>query len=293
MNSRTNNSSMSDWNTVTNWNDISWNNHDATQWWVWKSPIFKTGWINSLPYVEFDWSNDILKISSAADINNDWDCYANKTFKEKSFAIVLKTGQDVTSTQVIYEQWWNATWYNFAIKDWEIWAWIHNKSDSSYSCTDYSDTDSNYYYQRDSWNKFKSVKLDEAIPNTVYYIMIVQDSTHIDWNWNLIDSMNKLQIFLNGKLVMESNHVDPQPEHHLIWLWAVNEATVYPWNNNTETCNECDYFKWWIWEFISWNHALTKNEVRWIQNYFIDKWLGWKQNIEYNIIDTSIKEYNF
>jgi hypothetical protein len=103
--------------------------------------------------------------------------------------------------------------------------------------------------------------------------------------------MNKLQIFLNGSLVSETDHVDPQPEHHKIWIWAVNEYTVYPWNNATENCSECSYFKWWIWEFMSWNYALSKAEVRWIHNYLLERWLGWKQSVEYSVINTDIDKY--
>jgi hypothetical protein len=92
---------------------------------------------------------------------------------------------------------------------------MYNQADSTYANTDFSPTDSTYYFEWDSGHKFKSVLLDSALPETVYYITIVQDSTH-NINGVLKDDMNKLQIFLNGALVSEINHVDPQPEHHKI-----------------------------------------------------------------------------
>lgn len=293
----TDNSSYIEWSSIPRWEDLSWNNHDLYQNNSNDRPKLRLAKINKLAMVEFDWVNDILHLDSHKDINNDNICWTDLVYKEKSYAIVLKTWDDVTSQQVIFEQWWQATWYNFVVANWKIYAWIHNKATVPwYTC--FYDSEQ----VRDPWHKFKSVELDEALPNSVYYIMIVQDSTNIDEYWNYIDSMNKLQIFLNWRLVMETDHVDPQPEHHLVWVWAVREWNVRPWPpyNTIEAwdgewwCDdECLHFKWWIWEFISWNHPLSKNEVRWIQNYFIEKWLGWKKNIEYNIINTHVKEYNF
>lgn len=270
---------------ISTWRDLA-NGHDAVGW----SPTYIQNWINWHPYIKFDGINDVLDIPTHEDINNNGNNYAEVVFKEKSFSIVLKTWTDVNSTQVIYEQWGQATGYSFTIHNWSIYAWIHNKSNASYSNTDFSSSDSNYYFERDSGHQFKSVELDEALPETVYYITIVQDSTHSK-NGVFLDNMNKLQIFLNGSLVSETDHVDPQPEHHKIWIWAVNEYTVYPWNNATETCFECSYFKWWIWEFMSWNYALSQAEVRGIHNYLLEKWLGWKQSVEYSVINTDIDKY--
>ncbi|MBT3852472.1 hypothetical protein HOF65_00205 [bacterium] len=50
--------------------------------------------------------------------------------------------------------------------------------------------------------------------------MIVQDSTHKNETGNptIDDANNKLKIYLNGELASETDHVDPQPEHHLAGL---------------------------------------------------------------------------
>jgi len=295
-----NNSWINNWDNISTWKDLS-SNHINAQSSSWDEAIFITGAINKKPALKFNNSLFQLPYDSSNNdnnekhvlINNDNDIYANRTYKEKSFAIVLKTWLDVTTDQTIYEQWWQATWYNFMIHNWNIYAWIHNKADSSYSNTDYSSTDSTFYYTWDSWNKFKSINLWEALPETVYFIQIIQDSTHLIDNWtphpDNIDTQNKLQIYLNWNLVMEQNHVDPMPEHWKAWIWAVNEYSVEPWSPfNTINNTKWKFFKWEIWEFISWNHALSVEEVRWVQNYFVNKWLGWVESVRHNIIETDV-----
>jgi len=291
---------------VSKWIDLS-NNHINAEASSWDEAIFIKDGINNkptlkfnnslfqLPYDNFD--QDTKELHTL--INNDWDCYAQKTYKEKSFAIVLRTWEDITTDQTIYEQWGQATGYNFMIHDWNLYAWVHNKADDTYNCTDYSSTDDTFYYEWDNdwtWDhRFKSVNLGEILPETVYFIQIVQDSTHLIDNWtpkpDTIDEQNKLQIYLNWNLVMDQDHVDPMPEHWKAWIWAVNEYSVEPWSPfNTINDTKWKYFKWEIWEFISWNHALSKEEVRWVQNYFVDKWLGWIESVRYNLIDTEINQ---
>ena len=154
----------------------------------------------------------------------------------------------------------------------------------------------------DSWHKFKSVNLWEVVPDNVYFIMVVQDSSHTweSWSETTDDLNNTLKIYVNWNLASEANHVDPQAEHHLAWIWAVNEWNVRPWDSNPIQswdwqwwCDtQCLFFEWMIWELISWNHALNKTEIEWIQNYFEEKWLQEASNINYNTIDINIKNYN-
>jgi hypothetical protein len=92
---------------------------------------------------------------------------------------------------------------------------------------------------------------------------------------------------------MEQDHVDPQIEHpNYIWMWAINDDTVRASDNHavnwTWEKDFQEYFNWWIWEFISRNHALTLEEVRWVNNYFIDKWLGWVESVRHNIVETKV-----
>jgi len=289
----TNNSTINDWNPVTNWSNLA-NNWDAIENTSNQNPKYKENSINWLWWVQFDWVDDLLIVNNNELLNNDDDNYSQFSYDKKSFALTFKTWDNVNSDQVIYEQWWAATWYNFVIHDWNLYAWIHNKADNSYPNTDFSSSDSTFHFEWDSWHQLKSVNLWEILPDTIYFIMIVQDSTHM-WETgdeNIDDSMNKLQIYLNWILVNEIDHVDPQPEHWKIWLWNINEWSIEPWSGNTISQFANMPFEWYIWEFISWNHALGFNEVLWIQNYFMQKWLWKYSNVVYDNIETSITKYN-
>jgi len=300
----TNNSWMTDGDLIAQWNDLSWNWNNAFQSTSTYQPQYVVQW--NMAWVQFDWTDDRFLFNHNALLNNDNDCYAQFAYSEKSFAIVLKTWLDVTRDQVVFEQWWQATWYNFMIHNWDLYAWIHNKADDTYSCTDFSWSDSSFHFPRESWHQYKSVNLWEILADRVYFIMVVQDSSHIWETWNdaIDDANNTLKIYLNWKLASSAEHIDPQPEHHLAWMWSVNERNVRP-RDTTESTNtikswdwqwwcdtQCLFFEWLIWEFVSWNYALSKNEVSGIQNYFTQKWLWWIWNIEYNTIEIDIDEYN-
>lgn len=318
---------INDWDTVSVWKDlatVNWEQNAVAKSTIWQAtqytsnlPTFSDNGLNLLPMVQFNWTDQMLAMDLNSDINNDWDDKSQLYFMEKSFAIVFRTWEDITNRQMVYEQWWAATWYNFMIENGDVWAWIHNIAcrfnynwcTINYADTKFSNTDSNFYWEWDTSHKFKSVNLWEVRPNTVYFVMIVQDSTHInrthvniidDIKENLtthnkyIDSQNRLKIYLNWVLVNETDHVDPQPEHSYWALW-----NIYRWNVSAVTKTDIDdvnssdkvYFKWWIWELISRNHALTQNEITWVQNYFSQKWLGGKKSIRYDIIETNIKEF--
>lgn len=311
------NSTLTNWQTISTWKNIaeSWvanfvNKNTVNTWrtiqYSSNLPIYNETWINLKPMVEFNWVDQMMAIDSNWLLNNDRDWYANRVYMEKSFALVFKTSDDITNPQVIYEQWWAATWYNFYIQDGNVWAWVLNYGDSSYLETDYSWTDTNYYFVWDTWHKQKSVKLDEVRPNTIYFIMVVQDSTHLNRTTRpiiedikdkrYIDDQNRLKIYLNWVLANETDHVDAMPEHFYAWIWNVFAWSVTPAKTTLTLFDDIwasnkAYFKWWIWELISRNHALTENEIRGVQNYFSQKWLWGKASIRYDIVESTIKEF--
>ena len=256
-------------------------------------PRFNIDWLNWKPMVEFNWVDQMLAMDVNIKINTDRNIFINPssndpacskpehTFKEKSFAIVFKTSDDIINSQMVYEQWWQATWYNFIIEWWEVWAGIHNTAIYSI-CTWRT------YPSWPTWHKFKSVSLWTVLPNTIYFVMVVQDSS------NSIPSQNKLKIYLNWFLVNQTDYVYPQPEHLYWWLWNVyylNVSWKTWWVFRDYIAWHKAYFKWWIWEIISRNHALSENEIRWVQNYFSQKWLWGKSSIRYDIVETTIKEF--
>lgn len=250
--------SLADWNSVSNWYDISWNSLNWYQSNWTQQPLYKENRINWRPWIVFDWNDDILIVNDNSIINT-------ATFDKKSFAIILKTGFDVTSEQVIYEQWDTNNWYNFMIADWKIYAWVYNNT-------------------WDSWNQYKFLNISEAIPDTVYLLIFVQNSSNINDNENII------QIYLNWILVGELDHVDPQSSHTTIWIWWINSNSIEAFSPYSSITSA--YFDWTIWEIISWNNIISPTGIKWLKEYFAEKWLWWSEDIDYNIINWTIKKYN-
>ncbi|NVP17603.1 hypothetical protein HUU51_02695 [Candidatus Gracilibacteria bacterium] len=256
-------------------------------------PRFNIDGLNGKPMVEFNGVDQMLAMDVNIKINTDRNIFINPssndpacskpehTFKEKSFAIVFKTSDDIINSQMVYEQGGQATGYNFIIEGGEVWAGIHNTAIYSI-CTGRT------YPSWPTGHKFKSVSLGTVLPNTIYFVMVVQDSS------NSIPSQNKLKIYLNGFLVNQTDYVYPQPEHLYGGL-----GNVYYLNVSGKTwgvfrdyiAGHKAYFKGGIGEIISRNHALSENEIRGVQNYFSQKWLGGKSSIRYDIVETTIKEF--
>lgn len=207
----------SDWDTINTWKDLSWNNFNATNssW----TPTFYESELNENPVIWFDWIyNFSINDNSLIDTN---------TFNEKSFSVIFKTWYDLNWTQEIYNQWNWTNWYEIYINNKILYIWIK---------------DTNF----DLW---------EILPDTAYFITIIQ-------NWNNVK--NYINWYLNKEWTIISN--------------INSHSTIKIWKD----------FKWKIWELISWNHTLTKEEIDWVSNYFKDKWLKWNENIRYNIIETNV-----
>jgi len=275
-----NNSWINDWDEVNLLKDISWNWNDAYQNESWKKPKLKKVAIKDKDALQFDWTDDRLYIDDSGLINADWDWNWSVNwiiYSQRSLAIVLKTWDDIISDQMIYEEWWTRRWYSFMIHDWDLYSWIWNNN------------------ERDDWHKYKSVNLWEVLPDTIYFVTVVQDSSHWEYAWdgttnnNFDDPLNRLKIYLNWELASETDHVDPQVEHPLnIGIWALTQWTVLPRSPyNSDSWDDKYHFKWYFGELIEWNHALSDTEVRWLQNYFEQKWYDRVDNIKYNIIKTS------
>jgi hypothetical protein len=242
-----------DWDYILNneWNndwDPIWtltdkiNGYNATQGTAWQIPTFESNSIYSYGSISFTWSQIYW-------INNQWIINTNANFPEKSFASVFKTWPDVNTFQTIYEQGWAVRWYSFIIHNWHVWAWVWNVT------------------EWDTWHQYKSVDMWPALPNTVYFAMIVQDSqSTLYWE-------NTLKIYLNGNLASMQDHVEQQYNHPWgIAMWWIINDTVRASDNLPINITEWYYFNWNIWELISWNHSLDQAEINWLQEYFSNKW---------------------
>lgn len=82
---------------VTTWGD-PFGTHSGSQTVIAQKPTYQTNVINGYPAIRFAGVNDILEMQDHFDIN------LGISYTEKSFAFLVRTGIDVLSHQVIYDQ---------------------------------------------------------------------------------------------------------------------------------------------------------------------------------------------
>ncbi len=226
------------WTSVWTWVDIK-NAYNSTQATWANQAKFQTSAINNLPSIRFDWVDDFYDIANQADINTA------ASYNTKSFAMVLKTGADVTTFQNIYEQWGWSRWYALQIDNGHFYMWAWNNS------------------EWDAWNQYKFVDLWVINPNEVYEVLISQDST------SGADATNTIKAYIDWSLAGTLTHVDIQKAH--AWnnvFWKNTDGRKYdatsPWDGH--------FFKWDIWEFISYNAAIDGTTRTDLDAYFTARW---------------------
>ncbi len=217
--------------------------YNAYQNTSWNQGIYYNSWIiNKLnPWVVLDWADDFYNI------DNEYDLNTAPKYYEKSFSFVFKTWDDVNTFQNIYEQWWWSRWYWIQVQSWTLFVWAWN----------------NVEWQ--SWDQYKTLTWT-VLPNTVYNVSMVQNST----DSNLANDTFK--VYIDWNLVWTLNNIDYQRAH--AWAIAVWEIKWWAVRLSDDNTNPWDwhYFKWSIWEIISWNHALTSSEISNIDEYLRVKW---------------------
>ena len=227
-------------------NSHSWSQDEST-----KMPVYKTWAINSKPALLFDWSNDIINIEDSEDINT-WTWYS-----EKTIALVIKTWNDISNLQSIYEQWVEDKWYSIQIEWWKMYAWVWNDLDWL------------------SPNQHKIIDLWNIDTNEVYRVLITHDTSISAYiNWSLASSLTTVGT--------QTNHwnCDFDMSYECIFystwwtigIWAVKNDSLKLSDSSDINSFEWNHFSWYIWEIISWNKKLTTTEIEWIDNYFIDRW---------------------
>jgi len=258
------------WDNIIDWVDISWNNLNAHSPNWWNNLTFSLTWLDRFPMIKF-WTGAGLNIVNNGLINDDNNSWNQIIYDQKSMGMVLKTWDNVMTAQTIYEAGGISRWYNIMIENGTLYAWVWNT------------------VEWDWWDQYKTTTIGEITTDTVYFITMVQNSLSNN------DNNNTLSFYINWYLSSEVNHVDPQYEHNdEIGIGAVQDNTVHI---STESdiygsgLNH-EFLNWWISEIISWNYALSETEVKWLNNYFKERWWEWQQNINYSIIETNISKYN-
>jgi len=228
----------SDWSSISTWVDIK-NTYNATQSTSWNQALYSVNTINNHPSFYFNWTSDYYDIANQADINTA------TSYDVKAFSMVLKTSDDVTTFQNLYEQWGSARWYAIQIENGHLYMWAWNNN------------------EWDSWNQYKFVDLGVINSNEIYNILFIQDST--DWT----DAWNFVKAYIDWNLAWTLTHVDIQKAHSWdINIWYNKDWRKYDWTSPWEW----HYYKWNIWEFISWNYSLDDTEIDTLNEYLRTRW---------------------
>jgi VCBS repeat-containing protein len=196
--------------------------------------------INGHPGLDMSAKSVGYTIATHKDLNDQF-------FKQKSFAFVFKTGNNVTNTQVIYEQGGSAAGYNLVIDNANLYAMAYNTG---------------------KWSiPFQKIAMGRLNPNTLYIAYMVHDS-----------NTGKFRAYLNKDLsnavkVGELNNVDAQHTHTGgIGIGYVNGDTKSPVNNTT--IHSTSSFNGCFGEIISWNYALSTDEINGLNTNLNIKWQG-------------------
>ncbi len=82
---------------ISDWGDLFLTN-SGSQPSIGKRPTYTTNLIHGFPAIRFDGSSELLEMQ------DDFDVNLGISYSEKSFAFLVRTGIDVLSHQVVYEQ---------------------------------------------------------------------------------------------------------------------------------------------------------------------------------------------
>jgi len=217
-----------------------------------KKPLYKINTINSHPSLYFDWTNDLLNLKDNKNISLWLD------FTEKSYAMVIKTSDDVETFQTIYDEATKEKWFSFQIENWHLYAGTFNTLKWSISN--------------------QTIDLWEISNNEIYTIIFIYSST-----WDFIEA------YLNWKLKWTLNNIEIQNTHWACTFETSFNCNLYTtdwtlslWSTKNDILKLSDwtiskgfeksFFKWYIWEISSYNHALTSSEIEWLYEYLILKW---------------------
>jgi hypothetical protein len=238
---------------VSDWFE-SVNSYTWSQSVTWNRPVYNTWAIDtSLPWIVFDGTDDLLEIDDTSSIN------LLASYSQKSIALVIETGSDITSLQTLYEQWVHYKWYGFQIVWWNLYGWVWNTLDWT------------------APDQYKVINFWAVLANETYYITLVHDNTTLRW-------------YLDGTLINTLSWVNTQTIHGIckfdtffgcslywtgwtIWIGATqNDMINLSTQADISPLYQGNYYSWAIGEILSWNHALTPAEVSTLDDYFTDRW---------------------
>ncbi len=193
--------------------------------------------------LNFDGSNDFFEIANADDINT-------ATATERTFAIVLRTGPDITTRQMIYEEGGTVRGINVYIRNGSLYLGFWN---------DRNDGDGRQSF----------VSTNTTIQaNTNYYVTLVYDYSNYTGpsgpNGNLRGTINGTPFNFSGSTTSRLF-----PHSGAIGLGAMNNDTCY---DTGCVGGDGDYFQGDIFEFVMYNAAISPALEQEYYNFLAEKW---------------------
>ncbi|HIL28197.1 MAG TPA: hypothetical protein EYG18_02910, partial [Micavibrio sp.] len=234
--------------------DKAGGNNDATQGTGSRRPSYDANAFGTgIGGLIFD-GTETLDIGTQTGINN------GGPWPEKSFAVTFRTGSDTSGFQVVYEQGGSIRGYQVSIDNGNIYAAGYNNTGSEWG-----------------QDRFKIMNLGAVQANTTYTVIMVFDATV---------GNGYIKANLNGGEFLQLDEVGDQPNHiGAIGIGAEIGGTVQPSTLNLTNNTDTNFFKGALGQIISWNHALTDNEIDAVQAYLDYKWTR-KPSVQFNTGDT-------
>ena len=215
--------------------------------------------MNNYPVLTFDGSNDYLDISNTNELN------LGAAQSERSFFTAFRTGSDISTRQMIYEEGGTIRGLNFYIFNNEIYAAGWNLANDGAGSP---------------W-AFNSVKTG-INTNTTYFLSYI-------YNGNS-STTGSITFYLNGQLVGTINNIGLLYAHS----GGINIGASDGSKNETANMSGTNtYFNGDIAEFIQYNYAVNSTQRIIVENYLSAKYdINPNTNNEYSMDDNGNGDYD-
>ncbi|RNC85710.1 MAG: DUF2341 domain-containing protein [Balneola sp.] len=220
--------------TISTWTDLNTTNNfdfDAGT-----APVFDTDGFGERGSVMYDGGTSTL-LTRASDV-----LINNSIFSQKSFALVFRTGSDITGFQVIFEQSNGTQGYNFTLEDGVLYAQAYSRNDDNWGSTNPI--------------RHKSINLGAVQTNSSYTLLAYHDS-------------NLWTAQVNESAFSSFTDAGPMPANGSpLGLGGNSDNTKNP----VTLSNENGFFTGQIGEIASWNTVLSGGQIASLNTYFNDRW---------------------
>lgn len=176
-------------------------------------------------------------------VNDDALVNTGGPYSEKSFAAVFRTGTDITSFQVVYEQGGGANGYQISISGGNLYAYAWS-TNGSWSTGD------------------ESINLGSVSANESYIVVANHDAGSLTWE----------ALVNGGTITKSSGDAGDMNNHAGDPTIGETDGTSNPVSFGNENGNPTNSFDGYIGELISWNTALSAGQIVSIYDFLCEKW---------------------